>query len=44
MLQWLDEYFEKNKEHILRDYATFLKFQSITADPHSKKHLLDVAN
>lgn len=44
MLQWLDEYFEKNKEQILRDYATFLKFQSISADPHSKKHLLDAAN
>jgi acetylornithine deacetylase/succinyl-diaminopimelate desuccinylase-like protein len=44
MLQWLEEYFEKNKEQILRDYATFLRFQSISADPNSKKHLIDAAN
>lgn len=44
MLKWIEEYFEKNKDQILKDYITFLKFQSISADPNSKHHMLATAD
>jgi acetylornithine deacetylase/succinyl-diaminopimelate desuccinylase-like protein len=44
MLKWIEEYFENNKESILKDYFTFLKFKSISADPQHKDHMLAAAD